>query len=219
MKESQSKNIFQRLNAVMAEVDYIQKDQKKVAGQYRFVSHDSVTAALHGPMTKHGIACVPNITGIKQDGNRTEIQLEVWFVNIDDPKDRFTVTYWGYGIDAGDKGIGKAVSYAFKYALLKTFCLETGDDPDQDQNVKHEPEKPVPEPEKVDNTPSSEVIMEFLGTFGKEQGEFSEYLEEMSNIKKWTIAKTTLMAFKNQENARNGFKEWQKKRSIQDFGT
>jgi hypothetical protein len=41
----------------------------------------------------------------------------------------------------GDKGPGKAVSYAFKYALLKVFCLETGDDPDNDANARYEPEK------------------------------------------------------------------------------
>lgn len=32
-----------------------------------------------------------------------------------------------------DKGPGKAISYAVKYAYLKAFALETGDDPDHDQ--------------------------------------------------------------------------------------
>lgn len=146
-------NIFQRINAVMKEVDYIQKGDKKVAGQYKFVSHDQVTAALHGPMTKHGIACIPTIESLTQDGNRTEVRLHVCFVNIDDPADRFIVTYYGYGIDTSDKGIGKAVSYAFKYAMLKTFCLETGDDPDQDQAAKYEPKiEAPPEPAKMSTT-------------------------------------------------------------------
>jgi hypothetical protein len=158
-------NIFQRINAVMKEVDYIQKDQtKKVAGQYKFVSHDQVTAALHGPMTKHGIVCIPTIEEMKQDGNRTQVQLTVSFVNIDNPEwDRFSVTYYGYGIDTSDKGIGKAVSYAFKYALLKTFCLETGDDPDQDQSTKYEPKKEAPpEPAKMSAT-QVKVLVEAIG--------------------------------------------------------
>jgi hypothetical protein len=134
------KNIYQRINAVMAEVDYLQKSDKKVAGQYRYVSHDMVTGLLHGPLTKHGIAVVPKVKEFKQDGNRTEMMVEVDFVNVDDPKDLFTVQYLGYGIDQADKGPGKAMSYACKYALLKVFCLETGDDPDNDQNVKHEPD-------------------------------------------------------------------------------
>ena len=69
------KNIFQRINAVMQDVEYVQKGPKKVAGQYTFVSHDSVTAAMHGPLTKHGIACIPTISDMKQDGNRTEIEV------------------------------------------------------------------------------------------------------------------------------------------------
>lgn len=85
---AQAKNIYQRINAVMHEVDYIQKGEKKVAGQYRFCSHDQVTAALHTPMTKHGIACIPSIVDMKQDGNRTEVKLEVAFVNVDVPEDR-----------------------------------------------------------------------------------------------------------------------------------
>ena len=49
------------------------------------------------------------------------------------------VRAFGYGIDNGEKGPGKAVSYAVKYALLKTFCLETGDDPDRDAGTEHVP--------------------------------------------------------------------------------
>ena len=157
------KNIYQRINAVMQEVDYIQKGEKKVAGQYRFCSHDQVTAALHAPMAKHGIACIPTIAEMKQDGNRTEVKLEVTFINIDSPADRFSVYYWGYGIDTSDKGIGKAVSYAFKYALLKTFVLETGDDPDQDQTTKYEPKKEAP-PEVVRMSPVQvKVLNQALG--------------------------------------------------------
>jgi hypothetical protein len=43
---------------------------------------------------------------------------------------------FGYGIDDQDKGAGKAMSYAVKYALLKTLGLETGDDPDENQDAQ-----------------------------------------------------------------------------------
>tara|TARA_R110000868_G_scaffold121883_1_gene323322 strand:+ start:37 stop:639 length:603 start_codon:yes stop_codon:yes gene_type:complete len=133
------KNIYQRIVAVMSEVSYVQKDDKKVAGQYRFVSHDSVAQAIHPQLAKHGIVIVPTVKSMVQDGNRTTMCLSVSFVNADQPDDRFTVESWGYGIDTGDKGPGKCYSYAYKYILLKTFCLETGEDPDQDQDVKYEP--------------------------------------------------------------------------------
>ena len=67
----------------------------------------------------------------------------------------------GYGIDPADKGIGKAISYSFKYALLKTFCLETGDDPDQDQSSKYEPAKP---PEVELSLEAKQAFFNFLSS-------------------------------------------------------
>ena len=35
------------------------------------------------------------------------------------------------GLDPADKGSGKAMTYADKYALMKAYKIMTGDDPDQ----------------------------------------------------------------------------------------
>jgi len=199
------KNIYQRINAVMQEVDYIQKGEKKVAGQYRFVSHDQVTAALHGPMTKHGIVCTSSIVEMKQDGNRTEVKLEVSFINIDNPVDRLWVTYYGYGIDTSDKGIGKAVSYAFKYALLKTFCLETGDDPDQDQASVYEP----PKPKVIEMTP--EELEEYICSFGDNAPKFTDYITFVSTAKKCTPTEAVALCKKGGENTVKAFEKWKEK--------
>ncbi len=131
-------NILQRLNAVQGEVDYIQKE-KKTGMNYSIVSHDAVTAKVRPLLVKHGIVYWPTNMKLTQNGNRTEMQCEIIFANIDDRTDYILCATAGYGIDTQDKGIGKAISYAVKYALLKTLGLETGDDPDLDQNVKHEP--------------------------------------------------------------------------------
>lgn len=121
-------NIYQRVNAVMKIVKYVQKESRKVNNMYTFVSHDQVAASLHDPMTEHGIVMIPSVKELTQDGNRTLVNMEISFVNADKPEDKIVVNHYGYGIDQQDKGIGKAVSYAVKYALLKLFCLETGDD-------------------------------------------------------------------------------------------
>ena len=131
-------NILQRLNAVMKELDYIQKD-KKGGLQYSFVSHDKVTGMVRPLLVKHGIVCWPSSFDVAQDGSRTQLRCKVVFASTDDPADRIEVDSLGYGIDSQDKGPGKAMSYAMKYAYLKALSLETGDDPDQDQNVRHEP--------------------------------------------------------------------------------
>lgn len=144
------KNVFQRLAAAMEEVTYIRKEQKRNM-QYTIVSHDAVTAKVRPVLLKHGIVYYPVRCEHKQDGNRAECSMTVRFVNVDAPTDYFEVPTFGYGIDPQDKGPGKAMSYAVKYALLKALGLETGDDPDTD-DADFKPEdksvkQPTPKPQ------------------------------------------------------------------------
>lgn len=128
--------LLQRINAVQREVDYVQKE-KKQGMRYSIVSHDAVTAKVRPLMVKHGVVYFPCEMDIQQSGNRTQATMTVRFVSIDDASDFMDVKSAGYGIDDQDKGPGKAISYAVKYALLKALGLESGDDPDQDQDVVH----------------------------------------------------------------------------------
>lgn len=130
-------NVHQRLALAMGEVDYIQKEQKK-GMSYTIVSHDAVTAKVRPILLSKGIVYYPVRCDHSQDGNRAECSMTIRFVNIDEPTDFFDVPTFGYGIDSQDKGPGKAMSYAVKYALLKALGLETGDDPDHDA-IPHEP--------------------------------------------------------------------------------
>lgn len=134
-------NIAQRINAAMADVDYIQKE-KKSGMNYSIVSHDAVTAKVRPILHKHGIVYYPRDMHVEQNGNRTQAVFQVRFENIDDRSDYIDVATFGYGVDPQDKGPGKAMSYGVKYALLKVLGLETGDDPDEVQDAKadHKPE-------------------------------------------------------------------------------
>lgn len=142
-------NIYQRLHAAMGLVSFVQKEDKQVNNQYKFVSHDEVTKVTREALMQQGVIYFPQDMKIAQDGNRTEIHMNLRFINIDDPQDFLDVPTLGYGIDSQDKGPGKAMSYAVKYALLKALALETGDDPERDNN-EH---KPSPKPEKKNMMP------------------------------------------------------------------
>lgn len=130
-----TKNLHQRLAAAMGKVDYIQKE-KKQGMRYSIVSHDSVTAKVRPALLAEGIIYHIVHLQYEQIGNRTHCLLTMRFVNIDSPDDCIDVMSFGYGIDDQDKGAGKAMSYAVKYALLKTLGLETGDDPDENQDAQ-----------------------------------------------------------------------------------
>lgn len=130
-------NVHQRLASAMRVVTYIQKE-KKQGMNYTIVSHDAVTAKVRPALLEVGIVYYPVRCEHTHNGNRAECSVTVRFVNIDDPADFFDVPTFGYGIDPQDKGPGKAMSYAVKYALLKAMGLETGDDADLD-SIDHRP--------------------------------------------------------------------------------
>lgn len=130
-----SMNVAQRLHLLQTRVDYVQKE-KKEGMKYTIVSHDAVTALIRAHTVKCGLVYYPIIDDVKVNGNNSQVLLHLRVENIDNRADFFDVSGYGFGIDPGDKGPGKAISYAVKYALLKMAGLETGDDPDFDQSVR-----------------------------------------------------------------------------------
>ena len=131
-------NIYQRINAVQKSVQYVQKDITVTGGgTYKAVSHDMVQAVLRPHMVANGIVLVVRqVSGEMLQTRDKEAGVpmhlysgcyEVDFVNIDSPDDRFTAVVSAHANDMGDKAPGKSMSYAIKYALLKTFGLETGE--------------------------------------------------------------------------------------------
>jgi len=123
-------NVYERMLAVMASVTGVLKDKAapQAIGGYRFASHDAVVGALRAAIVENGLVIVPSIHEHGQDGNRTWMLVEVRVVNAQCPEDSAAVYTLGFGVDSQDKGPGKAMSYATKMALLKMFCLPTGED-------------------------------------------------------------------------------------------
>lgn len=182
-----ARNIHQRLLDVMKEVEYIQKD--RAIGNYKVVTHDAVTAKVRPALVKHGVIYYPQNLEFTQNGNRTEMKLDIKFVNAADPSDFILVPTLGYGIDAQDKGPGKAASYAVKMALLKALGLETGEDADDGSTALHEP-APKPSPEVAPETPTERKL-----TKQQARGEYIKMVEEMKALQ--NIADLTAWSKRN----------------------
>lgn len=131
-------NVYQRIHKVMQELSFIAKGDKKVNGMYAYVSHDAVTAAVREQAVKHGLVIYADVLSHETTGNTTVVTVELNVVNIDNPTDRLVTKAFGYGVDPSDKGPGKSVSYAVKMAMLKTFCLETGEADIEKDDIKRD---------------------------------------------------------------------------------
>jgi hypothetical protein len=64
------------------------------------------------------------------------------FVNTEKPEEYIEIESFGDGVDPQDKAPGKAMTYSDKYALLKAYKIETGEDPDQTASQDLKPVKP-----------------------------------------------------------------------------
>ena len=105
----------------------------------------------------------------------TRIETVYRFVNVDDPSDYIETVTFAEGIDAQDKGSGKAMTYGDKYALMKAYKISTGDDPDQDpskeENYQKKGEKPKEDkPKQPKATPKQTTPREKLIAKLKEKG-------------------------------------------------
>ena len=173
------KNIYQRINAVMKEVEYVQKDGAINGGgaSYKAVTHDQVTSVIRKSMVTHGIVVqVEQLKSemiIKRDveaGVKMHLysgDYAVSFINIDNGTDRLTATINAHANDNGDKAPGKAASYAVKYAMLKTFTLETGES-DESRSFE-EPDFSVEQKERFDEILDLKQALNFI-TFSKTVG-------------------------------------------------
>lgn len=131
-------NIYQRINAVQRAIGYIQKDRSVSTGggSYKAVSHDAVIAMLRPHLIDQGIVVTTSLANVPAfdlplEGSKQRLfraDFVVSLINIDKPQELVIVTLPAHALDNGDKAPGKAISYATKYALLKTFALETGED-------------------------------------------------------------------------------------------
>lgn len=134
-------NIYQKLLAVRKSVSYLQKEN--TGYQYKYVSSSQVLAAVRIATNEQGLILIPRIvsqkisTMEKKGQNKvslqrfTELEMTYTWVNADEPGEKIECPWSAQGVDDSEKGLGKALTYAEKYFLLKFFLIPTdADDPD-----------------------------------------------------------------------------------------
>ena len=132
-------NLFEKILAVMADVEYLQKDGNVAFKQtnYNYLSEEKITANVRNAMITHKLVMFP--VGCSQAVSAStfdEIIMTYRIVDADVPESFIDVQTKGCGHDTGDKKSYKAMTGAFKYAMRQTFMISTGDDPDREASGK-----------------------------------------------------------------------------------
>ena len=147
------KNIFQRMAAVTAALKTVGKNLEVGTGRssYKAVAERDILDAVKPAEEANGVYSYPSgrelieSRTIERDGANpiyfTRYKTTYTFVNVDNPEDKIDMVTYSEGIDTGDKGSGKAMTYGDKYALMKAYKISTGEDPDQEASPEETPKK------------------------------------------------------------------------------
>ena len=218
-KSASTMNIYQRMLAATSEINRVAKNLKvdiSKSQSYKAVAESDVLEAVKPIEEKYGIYSYPfSRTIIKDetyttqstyDGRTTEkntfflrVETIYRFVNTDNPEEYVDITTYGDGVDTQDKAPGKAMTYGDKYALLKAYKIQTGDDPDANPSGnlgKKKTEKPTPEQLKL--AQELEINLESVATY------FKIAVEELTKDDLDYAIKTKQKALAKKQAAENG---------------
>lgn len=139
-------NIYEKMSAATAEIARVPKNLTVGTGknQYKAVAEADILKAVKDAEAKYKIFSFPFSHEVQESRTilrKTEygekedqfvrIKAVYRFIDMENPVDFVDVTAYGDGVDNLDKAPGKATTYADKYALMKAYKVETGDDSDR----------------------------------------------------------------------------------------
>jgi len=135
-------SVYGAINAVTAELasSGIPKSRFNAVDEYQYRSIDDVLNRLAPLLAKHRLCVLPRVRerqATERLGDNLQLLINVTLhasftlVSADDGSSHKVEAY-GEALDAGDKATAKAMSAAYKSAMLQTFCIPVGDTEDAD---------------------------------------------------------------------------------------
>lgn len=127
------------LVAVMNDVGAVAKRDRNTQSNYSFRGIDAVINAVSPAFRRHGVVALPKVLdhafGTIEVGQKrtpmSHVTMTVEYTFHGPAGDTLTTTVMGEAFDSGDKAVPKAMSVAFRTALLQALALPT-DDPEPD---------------------------------------------------------------------------------------
>lgn len=131
----------------------ITKSRKNQQQGYSFRGIDEVLNTLAPLMAQHKLVIIPRVIERESIERQTKsggalfyttVKAEFDFVSAVDGS-KHTASTYGEAMDSADKSTNKAMSAAYKYAAIQTFCIPTEGDNDADATTHEVAPKPKPE--------------------------------------------------------------------------
>lgn len=193
--------LYQKISKVMGEVRYLSKDDNIAFKEtkYKAISEEKVTSTVRESLLRHGLIILPVKQDHKRDGTLTTVDTEYKIVDIDTGEYEILASS-GTGADTQDKGVGKAMTYAYKYLLLRTFAIPTGEDPDKVSSAELDAKQAEEQRKAAERIASitvpAVIAAKYQLVFKKEDGMkewYARQIEKLSDekIEAWLTKKLT----------------------------
>ena len=117
--------IHQRIVNLMNTLGGIEKGEKHYQG-YKYRSIDQLLDRLQPALIEHTLHMTVDyqlINSHTDEGGSTHVVVQCQLAITDEEGAAVLFTALGEGIDKQDKAIGKAMSYAYKYAIFHGLCV------------------------------------------------------------------------------------------------
>jgi len=144
--------IYTRMSDVMNEISSVAKDERNAGQGFNFRGIDAVVNAVGPALRKHGVIVVPRVQdcqyGTIEIGEKRKatahVRVIVEYVFYAGDGSSISCTTAGEAMDQGDKATAKAMSVAFRIALLQALALPTSEpDPDASSYERSSARVPV----------------------------------------------------------------------------
>lgn len=179
---SEKKNIYQKMLEVMKAIEYLNKDDAVSYGntKYKAMSEEKVTITVRKELIKQGLVVFPIEQSVMKEGNLTTTNTTYKMVDVD-TGEYVLLASSGQGADTQDKGVGKAMTYSFKYMFLRTFAIPTGEDPDKIASDKLDDDAKIAEiKEKLETTETD--VEKFLYAISQKFGRKVKSVDDMRGM-------------------------------------
>jgi len=186
-------NLAEAVIAVMGEVGSLPKDGTNSFQQYSYTTETMVANTLRPLMVKNGLALVPhNISVVDSTavGKFNKAVISATYLLLHKSGESLTVTVPGEGMDSLDKSTTKALTAAFKYALLQMFCVGRGEDGDGGSGYADNSavRAAAPKSENAAVREAASAESSFVLTFGKHKDKSIHEVD--SDYLKWLMGST-----------------------------
>lgn len=167
--------VFEALSRVMADVQAVGKGDRNREQGYDFRGIDAVVNAVGPKLREHGVLVVPELlesawrdVRTSRDKPARECTVKVRYTFYGPAGDSIVAVTPGESMDFGDKGAAKAMSVAFRIALLQALAIPTHEpDPDASSYERADDYRPSQLAtvlfERITEAPSEEELRALWG--------------------------------------------------------